>query len=198
MARLKLRTFIALPLDERVRRHIVSLQEELGREQVNVKWVEPENLHVTLLFLGEIDARELPDLCKAVRGVTSELDSFAVEVAGVGCFPNPRRPRTLWIGISDGRAEVVELHDRIEDALLRLGAYRREERGFTPHVTLGRVKSDDGGGPLRDRLKEQSDWSAGRQEVREVHVMSSETGPKGPTYTVLSREKLRPGGPAVE
>jgi 2'-5' RNA ligase len=86
----------------------------------------------------------------------------------------------------------------MEDALMRLGAYRREDRDFTPHVTLGRVKSDDVGRPLRDRLKEQADWVAGRQDIREVHVMSSETGPEGPTYTVLSREKLQGAGPPVE
>src|SRR5262245_299731 len=121
MSRLKLRTFIALPLEDAVRRRVVSLQEEFGESQVDVKWVEPENLHVTLLFLGEIDAREVLDICKTVRASAATMSPFSIEVAGVGCFPNPRRPRTVWIGVGEGRAQVVRLHDAIEDGLLRLG-----------------------------------------------------------------------------
>lgn len=191
MSRNAPRTFIAVPLEENVRARIVGLQEQLAQTGTDVKWVEPENLHVTLLFLGEVDLRESVDVCRAIRGVTETVPPFVMTAAGVGCFPNLRRPRTLWVGVAEGNQELVKLHDRIENVLLELGGYRREERGYTPHITLGRIKTDDVTAELRTSLKEQTEWHGGRQTVREVHVMTSELRPTGPTYTDLSREKLQ-------
>ena len=191
MGRLKLRTFIALPIDDALRRRLVAVQEELGGTGAEVKWVEPENLHVTLLFLGEVDALEVVEICRSVRGVAGPTEPFALSVAGLGAFPNPRRPRTLWVGVEEGHDELVALHHALEEALLKLGAYRREERAYTPHVTLGRVTGDDFPPPLLGRLKRESDWQGGTLMVREVHVMSSELTPEGPRYNVVSREKLR-------
>ena len=91
MAR-RLRTFVAVDLGKPLRDRLVALQENLARGGAEVKWVEVENLHVTLLFLGEVDAREILDVCKAVRGVTENLPPFEMRVAGVGGFPNLRRP----------------------------------------------------------------------------------------------------------
>src|SRR6266568_5395739 len=190
MARLKLRTFIALPLDDAQRRRVASLQQELADAGGDVKWVEPENLHVTMLFLGQVDALELVEICRAVRGVAGATGPFSVGAGGVGAFPNLRRPRTLWIGVEEGREELVALHDQIEDALLKIGAYRREEREFTPHITLGRVNGD-ASPALREALKREADWQGSTQSVPEVHVMSSELTPDGPRYNVVSREKLR-------
>ncbi len=191
MSRNAPRTFIAVPLEERVRGKVVALQEELAQAGTEVKWVEPENLHVTLLFLGEVNLRDSVEVCRAVRGVTAELSPFAMEVSGVGCFPNLRRPRTIWAGVAGGQDELVQLHDLVENELLQLGGYRREERGYTPHITLGRIKTDDVTQELRTNLSDHADWSGGRQTVREVHVLTSELRSTGPIYTVLSREKLR-------
>src|SRR4051812_26222335 len=96
------RTFIAIDLDPGTRARTVRLQEDLAETGPTVKWVEPENLHLTMLFLGEVDNRELLDVCRAVRAVTDRTPPFAMRVAGVGCFPNARRPRTVWAGIEDG------------------------------------------------------------------------------------------------
>jgi RNA 2',3'-cyclic 3'-phosphodiesterase len=191
MGRLKLRTFIALPIDDVIRKRVVALQEELGETGAEVKWVEPENLHVTLLFLGEIDALEVVDICRAVRKVAENTAPFSLSVSGIGAFPNMRRPRTLWIGVDEGRDPLVALHDALEGALLKLGAYRREERGYTPHLTLGRITGEDAPAPLKGRLTRESDWLAGTLAVREVHVMSSELLPDGPRYSIVSRERLR-------
>ena len=194
MSRNAPRTFIAVPLEEGVRAKIVGLQEELAQAGTDVKWVEPENLHVTLLFLGEVDLRDSVDICRAIHRVTERLPPFAMTVSSVGCFPNLRRPRTLWVGVAEGNPELVRLHDLIENELLQLGGYRREERGYTPHITLGRIKTDDVTAELRTGLKDRADWPGGRQTVREVHVMTSDLRPTGPTYTVLSREKLQGDG----
>lgn len=191
----RLRTFIAIDLGASLRDRCVSLQETLARTGMEVKWVEPENLHVTLLFLGEVVDRDIPDLCKAVAGTCAEHDAFPLSVEGVGCFPNPRRPRVVWVGIGAGSAELVRLHDALEGPLLDLGCYRREERQYTPHITLGRIKNDRPAEALATALARQAKWRAGSTDVREVLVLSSELTSQGPEYTVLSRARLRkPGG----
>ena len=186
----RLRTFIAVGIDKTIRGHAVALQEALGRSGADVKWVEPENLHVTLLFLGEVEDRTLPAVCRVVADVAAGLAPFEMIVEGAGCFPSPRRPRTLWVGVGDGRQELVALHDALEPPLLELGCYRREERQYTPHLTLGRVKGDLGAAELAAALARRSDWRGGQVRVREVLVMSSELRSEGPTYTVLGRGKL--------
>jgi 2'-5' RNA ligase len=188
-----LRTFIAVGIDKSVRDRAVVLQETLARSGAEVKWVEPENMHLTLLFLGEVEDRTVPDVCRVVADVAAGLPGFEMSVEGAGCFPNARRPKTLWVGVGDGCQELVVLHDALEPPLLDLGCYRREERRYTPHLTLGRVKGESGARELAAALARRTDWQGGPVRVREVLVMSSELRPEGPTYTVLGRGKL--GGP---
>jgi RNA 2',3'-cyclic 3'-phosphodiesterase len=190
----RLRTFIAVGLDQAIRDRTVALQETLSATGADVKWVEPENLHLTLLFLGDVNDRDVLDVCRAVTDTCKTLPAFPMSVETTGCFPNPRRPRTLWVGVGEGTQEVCAVHDALEKALLKLGCYRREERRYTPHVTLGRVKSEEADDKLIAALAKNAGWKGGHETVREVLVMSSELGPKGPTYSVLSRAKL--GTPA--
>jgi RNA 2',3'-cyclic 3'-phosphodiesterase len=186
----RLRTFIALELDDDLRSRLVTLQQVLARTGADVKWVEPNNLHVTLLFLGEVDERALNDVCKTVANSCAAISPFALSIDRVGSFGNPRRPRTLWAGVGTGHEEMIGLHEAIEKPLLNLGCYRREDRAYTPHITIGRVRSERGMGELANALSKQANWSAGEGVVEEVVVMSSELLPEGPVYTVLSRATL--------
>jgi RNA 2',3'-cyclic 3'-phosphodiesterase len=187
----RIRTFIAVDLIPVVRNRVVDLQHDLQEAGADVKWVEEENLHVSLLFLGEVDEREVYKVCRAVAEVCAGHDAFVLRVEGVGCFPNPRRPRVAFAGITDGATELTALHAALEPPLMDLGCYRREERAFTPHVTLGRVRGERTSGELGPLLLRRRDWHGGEQPVREVHVFSSELTPKGPVYAVLSRARLR-------
>jgi 2'-5' RNA ligase len=186
----RVRTFLGLDPGKPIRDRLVSLQENLARAGVEVKWVEPDNLHVTLLFLGEVGMEDVPKVCAAVAEGASQEEAFAMTVEGTGCFPNPRRPRVLWVGVGQGMQEVCNLHDRLEGPLLDLGCYRREERSYTPHITLGRVKSDRPTDGLTAALAKYAAWKGGQTQVREVLVLSSELTSHGPVYTVLSRAKL--------
>ena len=187
------RTFIAVDLGKPIRDRILALQEELARAGTEVKWVEPENLHVTMLFLGEVDERELPAVCRVVSECTQQHTPFPMSVETAGCFPTPRRPRVLWVGVGEGTQPLCALHDALEPPLMNLGCYRREERKYTPHITLGRVKSDRPTDKLAAALAKQAGWKGGEIAVRELLVMGSELTPKGPVYTVLSRAKLGTG-----
>jgi 2'-5' RNA ligase len=189
MAR-RIRTFIALGLSKEIHDRTVTLQETLARTGAEVKWAAPENLHVTLLFLGEVDEREVPEVCRAVGDCAAGRAPFALGVEKTGCFPNARRPRVLWVGVGEGTQEVVALHDALEAVLLELGCYRREDRQYTPHLTLGRVQSEQPNEKLAAAMAKHSDWQCGRMVVREVLVMSSELRSEGPVYAVLSRAPL--------
>jgi 2'-5' RNA ligase len=186
----RIRTFIGIDVGKPIRDRLVNLQETLSRAGAEVKWVEPENLHVTLLFLGEVDEREVPAVCSVVGESVAQHQPFAMSIETAGCFPNPRRPRVLWVGVGEGAQDVCALHDSLETPLLDLGCYRREDRKYTPHVTLGRVKSDRPADKLAVALAKNAAWKGGDSTVHEVHVMSSQLGSKGPVYTVLSRAKL--------
>ena len=125
------RTFIAVEIGADIRASAVALQEALAKTGAEVKWVEPESMHVTLLFLGEVDDRELHQVCRAVKDITASEPPFPLRVSGVGAFPTPRRPKILWAGITDGAGELKRLYDKLEAKLLDLGCYRKEERGYT-------------------------------------------------------------------
>jgi 2'-5' RNA ligase len=185
----RLRTFIAVDPGKAIRNQLVALQETLARTGAEVKWVEPENLHVTLLFLGEVDVREVPAVCRIVQDCTDRQPAFPLHIEGVGCFPNPRRPRIVWAGVGEGVQPLCALHDVLEVPLQDLG-YRREERRYTPHITLGRVKSEQHSPALAQSLSQRAGWKGGESTITEVLVMSSELTPQGPNYTVLSRCKL--------
>jgi 2'-5' RNA ligase len=187
----RVRTFIAVGLDKSVHDRTVALQEALAQSGAEVKWVEPENLHVTLLFLGEVGDRDLPAVCRVVAECAAGQAPFPMTVERAGCFPNPRRPRVLWVGVGEGTQELVALHDALEPPLMELGCYRREERQYTPHITLGRVRSERPSDQLAGALAKHAGWQAGRMQVREVLVMGSELTPKGPVYTVMGRGKLQ-------
>jgi len=186
----RLRTFIAVELEKAIRDKVMALQETLARTGTDVKWTEPENLHFTLLFLGEVDERDVVQVCRAVGECCQQLEPFGLSVRSAGCFPNPRRPRVLWVGVGQGVQEMCALHDALEKPLLKLGCYRREARPYSPHLTLGRVKSDRPTDKLAAALAQNAGWQGGDMNAREVRVMSSELTPKGPIYTVLSRAKL--------
>jgi 2'-5' RNA ligase len=185
-----IRTFIAIDPGKAIRERLVGLQGNFAKTGADVKWVEADNLHVTLLFLGEVAERELIAVCRAVSEIAAQQPGFTMTVEKTGAFPHARRPRTLWVGVGSGAAEVSALHDALEPPLLELGCYRREERSYTPHLTLGRVKADRAGDGLTRALTKYAAWNAGETIVREVLVMGSELTPEGPVYTVLSRAKL--------
>lgn len=187
----RLRTFLAVDLDDGVRGRAEDLQESLAEHAPGVKWVEPENLHVTLLFLGEVADRDIPAVCQAAATACRDHAPFSLAVESLRCFGNPRRPRTVWVGVSEGKSQLCALHADLEAALLKLGCYRREERPFTPHITLGRVKKEMSSDDFAAALAEHADWKGGTVDVEEVLVLSSELRSDGPEYTVLSRAHLR-------
>ena len=185
----RIRTFLSIELTSSIRDRIVMLQNRLAATGADVKWTDAKNLHVTLLFLGEVPDKEVATVYRIAQKAVEGMGEFTMTVEGFGCFPNPRRPRILWVGIGQGTQELVRIHDALEEPLVDLG-YRREDRKYTPHITLGRVRSARPAERLTQALHELTGWSAGEMTVEQVHVMGSELTPTGPVYTVLGRAPL--------
>ena len=186
----RIRTFIAVEIGDEIRKSAVALQQRLARVESGLRMAPPESLHVTLLFLGEVDDRELVPVCRAVKDVAAREPAFPLRVSGVGAFPTPRRPKIVWAGITDGAEPMQRLYGLLEEKLIDLGCYRKEQRGYTPHLTLGRVKAHADADALAVELPKLLAWDGGRTSVTEVLVLSSELRPEGPEYTVLARREL--------
>jgi len=190
----KIRTFVAVELADDVRVRASQLIDKLRSTDAKVKWVERDRMHITLKFLGDVDEREVNNVCRTVEQAAAGIGSFAIHCAGADAFPDLRRPRTPWLGVSEGADELSRLQQKVEDALFELG-YPKEARRFHAHLTLGRARS---GGPtlheLSQLLKKFAEFDAGTTVVDEVVVMSSFLEPSGPVYHPLSRIEL--SGPA--
>lgn len=186
----RIRTFIAIEIAEGVRNQLIALQRQLATHAPDARWESAANMHITLLFLGEVDKLGVVPICRVVQKRARKHRPFTIEAGGLGAFPNSRRPKTLWAGITEGVDELRALHDDLEEGLMELGNYRREDRGYTPHLTLGRLKSEDIGEEWSRILDEHASWMGGTSSVDEVVVMQSDLRGDGPRYSVLGRGKL--------
>lgn len=187
----KTRTFIAITAIDEVHASAVSVIDRLRSSTENVKWVEPDNLHWTLQFLGDLSDVEMAEVCLRTVRVAAQQEAFTVAARSVGAFPSNDRPRVLWLGAGEGSEALRRLQERIEESLNSLG-FRGENRQFVPHLTLGRVASRGGsGGPvLAERLAKLADFDGGVMAVDEVTVYASEPSRDGPAYHVLARAPL--------
>lgn len=191
MARLKL--FTGVNVGPAIRSNAAALQQSLAKCGAIVKWVEPENLHVTVNFLGEVDDRDLHGICRALATVGKQESPFRLLLSGVGAFPTPRRPKVIWAGIADGAESLMRIHAASEPRLLEMGVYRREERGYTPHLTLGRTKDEADGQLIANELSKYAEWHGGDCYVEELLLFTSELRREGPVYSVAARSPLSGG-----
>jgi len=134
------RAFIAIPLPHPLLEKLAALQRQLEKQfpPRSVRWVRAEGIHLTLKFLGDTSTEKLPDIKQSLAAVARHAPACSFTVEGVGCFPNPRRPRVVWVGIQEPTGRLTALQDAIEEVLAPLG-YPPEGRGFKPHLTLGRA-----------------------------------------------------------
>ena len=187
-----MRTFIAIDLDEGIRRRLVDVQERLRGVAPRVRWVRPEGLHVTLKFLGEIDEEMVEPVTAVVAEAAEGIAPFQVRVAGLGAFPPRGAPRVLWAGVDDPAGQLATIHRRIDRGLAPLG-FERERRRFHPHVTLGRAKDRRADPGLRTTLDGLCDHELGVQAVAEIVLFHSILDPTGAVHNPLRRHPLGRG-----
>jgi RNA 2',3'-cyclic 3'-phosphodiesterase len=188
---MKIRTFVAVAIGADVRARALKLMERLRPVAPNVKWVEPQGLHWTLNFLGNVEERETGEICAAVAEAALEHEPFDLEIRGAGAFPSPDRPRTLWLGVGAGRDGIIALQASIEKSLEQLG-FRGEARRYTPHLTIGRPGRGQPSSDLATELANLANFPGGTMLVDEVTIYSSELTRSGPIYDPLGFAPLRP------
>jgi 2'-5' RNA ligase len=177
-----MRTFLAFEVEERVKEKILSMTEHFRRIDRNVRWVRPENSHVTIHFFGEVDEENIPEIEGIIRDATQETSPFTIEIRGISTFPSITRARVIWYGIYN-HEKLNTVYNNVRDGLKGRGIVEKlETRPYTPHLTAGRVK-----GRMKPRL------------VDEIRLHENE---KFGSFTVgtlvLFKSTLTGGGPLYE
>ncbi len=134
-----MRTFIAIEVPERIRKKIDGLIKETTQKKLPIKWVKFENLHITLKFLGEIDEKKKHELVPAIAEISKNFKPFQIGLHGISCFPSPKNPRVIWVGLKEGGEQICEIANTLEERLGQCG-FPKEEKKFHAHLTIGRVK----------------------------------------------------------
>ncbi len=186
----QLRLFWAVNLPLGVKMKLAGLQAYLRTSPVDVKWVEQQNLHLTVKFLGDVESSRVSEITRAVNKVAAGTGGFQLELSGIGFFPGTRRPRVIWVGVQGEVHKFRMLHKRVEECLVALG-WELDSQSFAPHLTLGRLRTPRSGEVLVNKADDVcANWSAGGITVSGIDLMKSQLTPKGPIYRVLESIKL--------
>jgi RNA 2',3'-cyclic 3'-phosphodiesterase len=183
------RTFIALELSPPARQFLTDCQDRLRRAHADVKWVRPDLIHLTLVFLGEVPVEMQADLASAVREAASGTGPLTLQISGAGRFPPQGLPRVVWIGIAESSGGLLRLQQALAEATAAF-AEKPEDRAYTAHLTLGRVRTGKNARDLTGMLDAMT-RTGPSFEVREVTIFKSELSAQGPTYTPLARVPLQ-------
>lgn len=184
-----MRSFIAINLDDSLRSEIDRATVGLRSGKWDVKWVSVANLHITLKFLGEISEDALQGMGETLSSIASQHESFALKLKGVGVFPDKRRPRVIWIDILESE-KLIKLQEQVEDNLVTIG-FTKEDRRFSPHLTIGRIKSSAGKESLLKAVETLKDKDFGNIGVNKVSLMKSDLKPAGAQYTAIAEFYLK-------
>lgn len=187
----RVRTFIAIDISEEIREAAQRVIRALEPLASGARWVRPENMHCTLKFLGEVDERELPDVCHHITDAVKKRNKFEAQCVSVGAFPQPSKPSTIWLGLRDGNDELLQLRDHLEENMSALG-FPREQRRFQGHITLGRLRKPLAhANQIHAFLRDQEHGEFGNLPIDEVVLYRSDLSRHGPEYTRISRFALR-------
>jgi 2'-5' RNA ligase len=184
-----LRLFVALEIPAAVRENIAALLREVRPLAPQARWVRAENMHLTLKFIGEV----APPKADAIRAVLAQVPregAFPLQIRGLSFFPNERHPRVFWAGIEAG-PELPRLAAAIEGALEPVGI-AREDRAFTPHLTLARFNKPGLAEKLRVAVEKNSAREFGKIVTTEFHLIESRLKPTGAQYTRLATFSIAP------
>jgi 2'-5' RNA ligase len=190
----KIRSFIAIELPGELKQALTELQQKFkSAGSLLVKWVDPENIHLTLKFLGDIDVDSPEKIMKALEEAANGITSFNIEVRGLGVFPNINRIQIIWVGLHGELEKLGQLQKRIETSLKPLG-FPPENRPFTPHLTLARVRDyarPDERQKLGQTISATNFEGKYTIKVTAVNLMRSQLTREGPIYSKLGTITLK-------
>lgn len=191
----EIRTFIAIELPDPIKASLTELQERLKGQAPPraVRWVRSEGIHLTLKFLGQTSVDQIEGIAEALRLACASLSPFTYTVGGLGCFPNLRRPRVIWVGVQEPTGTLSRLSGAIEEACAELG-FKRERRAFHPHLTLGRLRnriSAEERRAIGELVQETEVASLGAGTAKGISLIRSDLQPTGAVYTILREIELK-------
>jgi len=183
-----IRSFVAFDIeDESVLKRFSEAQETLSRAGASLKLVEPRNIHITMRFLGDISSSMVDSIHREMEKVF--FTPFEAEIKGLGAFPKPSYPRVVWVGIWRGADQLRSVFNQLEPRLLGLG-FKPDPKGFSPHLTIARVRDGRNRAELVKRILELADYEFGTIRIECLRLKKSVLTPRGPIYTTL-REVCR-------
>jgi len=185
----KLRLFIAIELPSNIIDGLRNVQEELKDKSNKPSWAKPENIHLTLKFLGDIETNKIDSMVNILEGIAGKSFSFEISVKGVGTFPAAGTPRVIWVGIEENK-DMLQLYNNIEEGLATLG-FEKERRDFKPHLTLGRIKFLNDRAGLKRGLEKVAGLNLARFAVAGFALFKSTLTPEGAIHTRLKEYTLQ-------
>jgi len=175
------RAFLAIEIPESIRSALTALSARLRAADVRASWVKPENIHLTLRFLGDIETDDAERLGEMLAADLQGIGPFPVRVRGTGAFPNPRRPSVVWVGMEPFEGPLAQVQSAAEQAARAIGL-DPESKAFHPHLTLARIRDGRAAGPLVRLLIQEHEFDAGEFIVEGATLFSSQLNPKGAIY----------------
>jgi 2'-5' RNA ligase len=185
-----IRSFLAFELPEEIEEIVAQTSLEMRQYGLDVRWVRPANIHLTVVFMGDVDPDRLAAVEAAVGPVCRVQSPFGVALKGTGVFPNRRRPNVVWIGLTGDVEEMPRFRDALQDQLAPFGI-QKETRAFKPHLTLGRFRRGSvPGGGLDRALSRFADLESQVCRLERMTLFRSDLKPEGPIYTRLKQWAL--------
>lgn len=175
------RGFIAMEINATP--NILELEKDIKKTGADVKLVEPQNIHITLKFLGDTQENLIDDIEQIMKDSVKEIKPFTINLEGTGVFPNDNYIRVVWIGIKDWQI-ISTIANTIDEKLSKLG-FKKEKRGFSAHLTIGRVKTAKNKEGLLKIIKKYSDEKFSNQEIGSIKLKKSDLTPAGPIYSTI-------------
>lgn len=182
-----MRIFVAIDFPEKIKEEIKKLLEKLKEIDSNIKWVKPENIHITIKFLGEVAGEEkIENINNRLKEICSSYHNFNISISDIGSFPDWKSPRILWLDVDEGKEELIKLA-RVVDKEFGdpLFGVEKEKRSFNAHITIARIKKTEN----LEKLKSAIDnliFKSDKIKVQEIILMKSTLTSNGPIYEPIS------------
>jgi len=186
-----MRTFIAIELPQHITDALGNVQQTLTFSKLKIRWVQPENIHLTLKFLGDIPPEAIDPINRTLSESVRGYDPISLSAKGSGAFPGIKNPRVIWVGLSGQVSQLKALQGTLAENLAALG-YENEKRTFKAHLTLGRIKGAVDPVKLNAALNEIMDFGTEPFLVDRIFVFQSDLKPTGPVYTKIASAALAP------
>lgn len=178
-----IRSFMAFDIDDdNIKRKLSKTQNLLGQTGADLKLVETQNIHITMRFLGDISPAMVDKIFDEMKKI--QFTAFNVQLKGVGVFPSLNYPRVVWVGMTEGIDQLRSIFDQLEPRLRALG-FTPDQHGFSPHLTIARVRTGRNKPQLANFVKENANLNFGTIRAECLRLKKSILSPKGPTYSTI-------------